>query len=827
MNEKEVQPELNEKTGHPQLTDLENEYWKHVFTQKEQGVPYQDAQKTFDLGIPPRLRGAQDYDGLEAFVRHAEEKAEQVFKTSNGSSFIRESTLYALMHNAENREELRYFLNQIEMSNVRRQSLLNAMRPSEYGLGDLAKDAATGKLVNISNPAFVQDFAEMAKDAVLGLRHLPGLGWNLGKEILKDGDYVLEFLDVKNIKEWEAYQKKYPTIAGIMEDTYMRFSSPERIKKTFEENQWSIPADMLPSMSKFARASGHSKLARALEIVNPGDLPTEALGFAAKRGLKGLSEITQRSRRRDIDPEMEIRTGQSGSGEMDVHTKKVSEMADELGLQTSDVPPSVRTDSKPILAKEAWYLKTEESNVTRRLQEMDAKTQGAIETSQRRLANEQGVSDAFQTSDVGHKFYEHFNEHQAKLSKEIGDDYNKAANDILEKPLGVSPIGDAADEWIISDTIPLTNALLESRKKNVVQKDLEKVKGILDAIFEESLFEKVQDIKDLRTEFRRRINNEYRTGGISEIGSGTIEAQVYSSLTKDLHEYIKRAGGDAALQQVKAIDKKYATIKEQQLETDAGKLLFDKDNIRNPERLVNKLIDGVLGETDIDLFYDMIGENDKVTIRAGIVAQIFNRSLKDKEWTPMGLSKTLNGITGGKRSKNYLKLLLGNDQFAEGLTLKLYEFAEFSKRLQRVRTVTGGSQTAFLLHAAGIGGALSLNSSDLFHIWGMGGDMLESAIGYTAGMAGAKLIDKSLEFTKKALGDKKFMELINDKTTVEMFLGGLSAETGQKAADWIAAQRTKAQVLGNIAREQEREREREKKRRLRRNKAASRKIPVE
>lgn len=818
MNENRKNPST-QKTGHKDLTDLENKYWKHMFTAKEAGENFGDAQKSFDLGVPSRFREAQDFIEMEDAARFIEktQNPEKTYKTIDNKAFITETDLYDLMTEASDREELRYFLNQFQMSDVRRNSYLNSLHPSDYDTKDLLKDAATGKLMSVSDPKFYMDFAKTAKDTVLGLRHLPGVGWNVGKEILKDGDFVQEFFEAKNLDQWDQYIKKYPTISGMMSDIYMRMGSPERIKQTFDENQWSIPTDVMSGGAGIAKLGKYGRIARALEMVNPGDLPLELSSIAAKRGLEGLSQLRKKSNEAKIDPTMQMRIGQNPDGTPITHEKPVNEMIEDLGMETTDVPPSVRTDSKPIQTQEALYRKTEDSDIKNQLENMDATTEGAIEAYQRDLANDQGISDAFDTETVGNRFYEDFNEHRKQVEQEISDEYNQATNEILNQNIQFAEN--------TTESIPITRQFIENRKtsKNVNEKDLQQIENILDSILEDQQPTTLQDIKDIRTEYRRRINNQFRTGEISEIGSGTLEAQVYSQLTNDLHSQIESVSGKKSLDRVKEIDKKYATLSENQRNTPAGRLLFDPANMRDPARLVDKLIDAKLGQKDMELFYDMVGENAKVGMRAAITAKIFNRSMRGTEWTPKGLSNELARIGGGKKGqKNYLKSLLGDDPIAESLTLKIYEVAEFSKRMDRVKRITDGSQTAYLLHTMGsIGGALSMNASDAFYMWGMGGDIVEIGIGMVAGNIGTKLMQRGLDWTRKALGDKKFQALLDDQNGVEMFLQGLPSQTAEAASKLISWHQSNLRIVQAAAKSTAREKEREKRKKA----AASQRIP--
>ena len=128
--------------------------------------------------------------------------------------------------------------------------------------------------------------------------------------------------------------------------------------------------------------------------------------------------------------------------------KNVGEIQTELGLEASDVPPSVRLDSKPIETEEAYRRKTmdPESEIVQRLDEQHIATKEAIEAGQTKLVTDLQVENPFDENTVGQQFNTQFEEHRNTIDKEISDEYNEATDNVLHKYLDEQ--GDLTDENI-------------------------------------------------------------------------------------------------------------------------------------------------------------------------------------------------------------------------------------------------------------------------------------------------------------------------------------------------------------------------------------------
>ena len=595
---------------------------------------------------------------------------------------------------------------------------------------------------NISNPSFVQDFFSTAWNVVTGMRHLPGIAKGIGSDMVKEGFWTADLWDIVTEKDknaqrakWKRYEKNFPIISQILADFPKRYSSPRRLREANLENPWDQISDAL----MFVPEPG-SKVAELPGRLIGAGLSQGAVPFANELARRYPNLIRWSINKGHYNPDVEITTGQSPTGEPITITKPVLEIAED----------------------------------------MEAGIQGA----QQRTVNELGVVNPYDTETVAERVYGAIEAHQSDIDVNLRQKYKALYGEEL-----MDQMIQFADDT--ADPIPSTHAFLESKKpKNIKDIEYEKVMQVLEDIIPDGRkIETFDDLNQFRTQFQERMITAFRKNEITKIGKGTFVDDVYAHLTDDLHNAIRETVGQPLRNDVIAADTAWKKAMDDR-DSNAGLFIYSKTNLANPMKMIDGLLDGKLStDADITKFYEMVGPAAKKEIQAALVARIFQRALDDKnDWSPTGLFDVLKNISSGKKGANQLEIRLGDDALAESLSLKIYEISEFSKMMDKVRNVKDSLKTAFIMHGlTSIGAAVAgTNSSDILKSWGIAGDVVEGAFIFGSTFAA----NNGLEFAKNAFGEKRFVKALKDPEFMERFMEGVQGEERVAAvADWFEKQR--------------------------------------
>ena len=595
---------------------------------------------------------------------------------------------------------------------------------------------------NVSNPSFVQDFFSTAWNAVTGMRHLPGIAKGIGSDMVKEGFWTADLWDIITEKDknaqrakWKRYEKNFPVISQILADFPKRYSSPRRLREANLENPWDQISDAL----MFVPEPG-SKVAELPGRLIGAGLSQGAVPFANELARRYPNLIRWSINKGHYNPDVEITTGQSPTGEPITITKPVLEIAED----------------------------------------MEAGIQGA----QQRTVNELGVVNPYDTETVAERVYAAIEAHQSDIDVNLRQKYKALYGEEL-----MDQMIQFADDT--ADPILSTHAFLESKKpKNIKDIEYEKVMQVLEDIIPDGRkIETLDDLNQFRTQFQERMITAFRKNEITKIGKGTFVDDVYAHLTDDLHNAIRETVGQPLRNDVIAADTAWKKAMDDR-DSNAGLFIYSKTNLANPMKMIDGLLDGKLStDADITKFYEMVGPAAKKEIQAALVARIFQRALDDKnDWSPTGLFDVLKSIASRKKGANQLEIRLGDDALAESLTLKIYEISEFSKMMDKVRNVKDSLKTAFMMHGlTSIGAAVAgANSSDILKSWGIAGDVVEGAFIFGSTFAA----NNGLEFAKNAFGEKLFVKALKDPEFMERFMEGVQGEERVAAvADWFEKQR--------------------------------------
>ena len=596
---------------------------------------------------------------------------------------------------------------------------------------------------NISNPSFVQDFFSTVWNVVTGMRHLPGIAKGIGSDMVKEGFWTADLWDIVTEKDknaqrtkWKRYEKNFPVISQILADFPKRYSSPRRLREANLENPWDQISDAL----MFVPEPG-SKVAELPGRLIGAGLSQGAVPFANELARRYPNLIRWSINKGHYNPDVEITTGQSPTGEPITITKPVLEIAED----------------------------------------MEAGIQGA----QQRTVNAlRVVVNPYDTETVAERVYAAIEAHQSDIDVNLRQKYKALYGEEL-----MDQMIQFADDT--ADPIPSTHAFLESKKpKNIKDIEYEKVMQVLEDIMPDGRkIETFDDLNQFRTQFRERMITAFRKNEITKIGKGTFVDDVYAHLTDDLHNAIRETVGQPLRNDVIAADTAWKKAMDDR-DSNAGLFIYSKMNLANPMKMIDGLLDGKLStDADITKFYEMVGPAAKKEIQAALVARIFQRALDDKnDWSPTGLFDVLKSIASRKKGANQLEIRLGDDALAESLTLKIYEISEFSKMMDKVRNVKDSLKTAFMMHGlTSIGAAVAgANSSDILKSWGIAGDVVEGAFIFGSTFAA----NNGLEFAKNAFGEKRFVKALKDPEFMERFMEGVHGEERVAAvADWFEKQR--------------------------------------
>ena len=632
---------------------------------------------------------------------------------------------------------------------------------------------------NISNPLFVQDFFSAVWNAVTEMRHLPGMAKGIGSDMVKEGFWTADLWDIVTEKnenaqraKWKRYEKNFPVISQILADFPKRYSSPRRLREANLENPWDQISDALMFVlepgSKVAGALGkYGRFSKIRKVIpDPTELPGRLIGAGLSRGaVPYANELVRRYpnlirwgvHKGHYNPDVEITTGQSPTGEPITITKPVLDIAEDMGIAEQDVLSSVK---------------------------MEAGIQGV----QRRTVNELGVVNPYDTETVAERVYAAIEAHQSDVDVNLRQKYKALSGEEL-----MDQMIQFADDT--ADPIPSTHAFLESKKpKNIKDIEYEKVMQVLEDIIPDGRkIETLDDLNQFRTQFRERMITAFRSNEITKIGKGTFVDDVYAHLTDDLHNAIRETVGQPLRNDVMAADTAWKKAMDDR-DSNAGLFIYSPTNLADPMKMIDGLLDGKLStDADITKFYEMVGPAAKKEIQAALVARIFQRALDDNDnWSPTGLSDVLKSIVSGKKGANQLEMLLGDDALAESLTLKIYEISEFSKMMDKVRNVKDSLKIAFIMHGlTSVGAAVAgANASDILKSWGIAGDVVEGAFVFGSTFA----VNNGLEFAKNAFGEKRFVKVLKDPEFMERFMEGVHGEERVAAVvDWFEKQRN---VLG-------------------------------
>ena len=610
---------------------------------------------------------------------------------------------------------------------------------------------------NISNPSFVQDFFSTAWNVVTGMRHLPGIAKGIGSDMVKEGFWTADLWDIVTEKDknaqrakWKRYEKNFPVISQILADFPKRYSSPRRLREANLENPWDQISDAL----MFVPEPG-SKVAELPGRLIGAGLSQGAVPFANELARRYPNLIRWSINKGHYNPDVEITTGQSPTGEPITITKPVLEIAED----------------------------------------MEAGIQGA----QQRTVNALGVVNPYDTETVAERVYAAIEAHQSDIDVNLRQKYKALYGEEL-----MDQMIQFADDT--ADPIPSTHAFLESKKpKNIKDIEYEKVMQVLEDIIPDGRkIETLDDLNQFRTQFQERMITAFRKNEITKIGKGTFVDDVYAHLTDDLHNAIRETVGQPLRNDVIAADTAWKKAMDDR-DSNAGLFIYSKTNLANPMKMIDGLLDGKLStDADITKFYEMVGPAAKKEIQAALVARIFQRALDDKnDWSPTGLFDVLKNIASRKKGANQLEIRLGDDALAESLTLKIYEISEFSKMMDKVRNVKDSLKTAFMMHGlTSIGAAVAgANSSDILKSWGIAGDVVEGAFIFGSTFAA----NNGLEFAKNAFGEKRFVKALKDPEFMERFMEGVQGEERVAAvADWFEKQRNVFGVTLEVGRAAER-----------------------
>ena len=596
---------------------------------------------------------------------------------------------------------------------------------------------------NISNPSFVQDFFSTAWNVVTGMRHLPGIAKGIGSDMVKEGFWTADLWDIVTEKDknaqrakWKRYEKNFPVISQILADFPKRYSSPRRLREANLENPWDQISDAL----MFVPEPGSKVVELPGRLIGAG-LSQGAVPFANELARRYPNLIRWSINKGHYNPDVEITTGQSPTGEPITITKPVLEIAED----------------------------------------MEAGIQGA----QQRTVNALGVVvNPYDTETVAERVYAAIEAHQSDIDVNLRQKYKALYGEEL-----MDQMIQFADDT--ADPIPSTHAFLESKKpKNIKDIEYEKVMQVLEDIIPDGRkIETLDDLNQFRAQFQGRMITAFRKNEITKIGKGTFVDDVYAHLTDDLHNAIRETVGQPLRNDVIAADTAWKKAMDDR-DSNAGLFIYSKTNLANPMKMIDGLLDGKLStDADITKFYEMVGPAAKKEIQAALVARIFQRALDDKnDWSPTGLFDVLKSIASRKKGANQLEIRLGDDALAESLTLKIYEISEFSKMMDKVRNVKDSLKTAFMMHGlTSIGAAVAgANSSDILKSWGIAGDVVEGAFIFGSTFAA----NNGLEFAKNAFGEKRFVKALKDPEFMERFMEGVQGEERVAAvADWFEKQR--------------------------------------
>ena len=596
---------------------------------------------------------------------------------------------------------------------------------------------------NISNPSFVQDFFSTAWNVVTGMRHLPGIAKGIGSDMVKEGFWTADLWDIVTEKDknaqrakWKRYEKNFPVISQILADFPKRYSSPRRLREANLENPWDQISDAL----MFVPEPGSKVVELPGRLIGAG-LSQGAVPFANELARRYPNLIRWSINKGHYNPDVEITTGQSPTGEPITITKPVLEIAEDM--------------------------------------------EAGIQGTQQRTVNELGVVvNPYDTETVAERVYAAIEAHQSDIDVNLRQKYKALYGEEL-----MDQMIQFADDT--ADPIPSTHAFLESKKpKNIKDIEYEKVMQVLEDIIPDGRkIETFDDLNQFRAQFQERMITAFRKNEITKIGKGTFVDDVYAHLTDDLHNAIRETVGQPLRNDVIAADTAWKKAMDDR-DSNAGLFIYSKTNLANPMKMIDGLLDGKLStDADITKFYEMVGPAAKKEIQAALVARIFQRALDDKnDWSPTGLFDVLKSIASRKKGANQLEIRLGDDALAESLTLKIYEISEFSKMMDKVRNVKDSLKTAFMMHGlTSIGAAVAgANSSDILKSWGIAGDVVEGAFIFGSTFAA----NNGLEFAKNAFGEKLFVKALKDPEFMERFMEGVQGEERVAAvADWFEKQR--------------------------------------
>ncbi len=597
---------------------------------------------------------------------------------------------------------------------------------------------------NISNPSFVQDFFSTAWNVVTGMRHLPGIAKGIGSDMVKEGFWTADLWDIVTEKDknaqrtkWKRYEKNFPVISQILADFPKRYSSPRRLREANLENPWDQISDAL----MFVPEPGSKVVELPGRLIGAG-LSQGAVPFANELARRYPNLIRWSINKGHYNPDVEITTGQSPTGEPITITKPVLEIAEDM--------------------------------------------EAGIQGTQQRTVNALRVVvvNPYDTETVAERVYGAIEAHQSDIDVNLRQKYKALYGEEL-----MDQMIQFADDT--ADPILSTHAFLESKKpKNIKDIEYEKVMQVLEDIIPDGRkIETLDDLNQFRAQFQERMITAFRKNEITKIGKGTFVDDVYAYLTDDLHNAIRETVGQPLRNDVIAADTAWKKAMDDR-DSNAGLFIYSKTNLANPMKMIDGLLDGKLStDADITKFYEMVGPAAKKEIQAALVARIFKRAMDDKnDWSPTGLFDVLKNISSRKKGANQLEIRLGDDALAESLTLKIYEISEFSKMMDKVRNVKDSFKTAFMMHGlTSIGAAVAgANSSDILKSWGIAGDVVEGAFIFGSTFAA----NNGLEFAKNAFGEKRFVKALKDPEFMERFMEGVQGEERVAAvADWFEKQR--------------------------------------
>ena len=412
------------------------------------------------------------------------------------------------------------------------------------------------------------------------------------------------------------------------------------------------------------------------------------------------------------NPTVSSKYGETGTKQPMATEKPVADLAEEYGAGVDETPAGVLSDARVAREQEGAQLRAGGEAESRARERYFASEAAMVESGRRITGQPPDFVEGLNPEKAGERVAYNFGLTQDGLKGDFAQKFGAIEDqtaDLVVPPqtmrikepnevmADLAAGGTGADvptylanlgyDGYFSNTL---NALMDLRAAD--SKLLpNKERAVVDRILKDAIDVAreggwtIRDMDKLRTNFRTELDLAVGKGELTPVGAGTVANKMYGALTEDFYDTLEQTVEanpdrfpDNFVDSVKVAKAEYADV-QRLLETPAGKYLLR--NQFKPVQTVDHILTGMT-QKDITDLKMLIGDDGWTELRPALIARIFDKALRNGEWSAGRLKTTLARLNSG--DKNRIRNMFGDDTAKQ-----LSELAEYSDRFARNARFTG------------------------------------------------------------------------------------------------------------------------------------------